>query len=322
MYYQGIPAPLEWLSRASSPTIVSMKSRLSLRVLVLLSLLPSSAGAWGGDVHRLINRSAVECLPTSFQAFGQWAGTLEQLSTEADSRKEYVSGEGVRHYIDIDDYPAFFSGTLPHDYQTMVTLYGSQRVVGNGTAPWAVDETYRNLVAAFQAKNWTQAVALAADIGHYVGDVHNPLHDTTNFDGEDTGQSGIHSRFESEMTHRYMALLTPSPQPTFLVNDALGAVFSWIDDTYPGVQVILNADKAAKAESGGSTRSTTYYGVLWSETGQYTCYWIGKASVAVASLWYSAWHEAGSPPLPGTSPVQAVTVGRLKTMFLVPTADR
>jgi hypothetical protein len=172
-------------------------------------------------------------------------------------------------------------------------------------------------VAAFEAKNWTEAVKLAADIGHYVGDLHNPLHDTKNYDGDLTGQSGIHSRFESNMTDRYMTYLTPSAQPAFVVNDVLNTTFGWIDEVYPGVQVILDADLTAKAESGGSTRGSTYYAALWSEVGQYTAFWIQSATVRVASLWYSAWREAGSPPLPGSSPVQAVTMGRLKTMFTV-----
>ena len=160
-----------------------MKTRGYVCLLVLLSLVPSSAGAWGGDVHRLINRSAVECLPSDFQGFSQWAATLEQLSTAPDERKD-IPGESPRHYIDIDDYPAFFAGTLPHDYLTMVASYGSSRVISNGTLPWAIDETYRNLVIAFQEKNWTQAVAMAGDLGHYVGDLHNPLHDTINYDGD------------------------------------------------------------------------------------------------------------------------------------------
>jgi hypothetical protein len=200
----------------------------------------------------------------------------------------------------------------------MVASYGAYRVTENGTLPWAIDETYRNLVVAFQAKDWAQAVRLAADIGHYVGDLHNPLHDTTNYDGQETDQRGIHSRFESSMTDRYMSFLTPSPEQAFVVSEVLNATFDWIDGVYPGVKVILDADLTAKAESGGSTRSSVYYQALWSEAGQYTDFWIQSATARVASLWYSAWIEAGSPALPGTSTVQSVTMGRLKTMFLTP----
>jgi hypothetical protein len=295
-----------------------MKRLASAIVLALLVLRPAPAGAWGGDVHRLINRSAVTCLPVDFAGFAQWAGDLEQLSTDADDRKDYVPTEAMRHYIDIDDYPEFFTHTLPHDYDAMVARYGAARVTDNGILPWAIDETYQNLVAAFEARDWTKAVKLAADIGHYVGDLHQPLHDTKNYDGDLTNQWGIHSRFESNMTDRYMTFLTPSPQTAFVVNDVLNTAFDWIDEIYPGVQIILDADTAAKAESGGSTRNSTYYAALWEGVGQYTAYWIQAATVRIASLWYSAWREAGSPPLPGTSPVRAVTMGRLKTMFAVP----
>ena len=98
----------------------------------------------------------------------------------------------------------------------------------------------------------------------------------------------------------------------------LDTSFDWIDEVYPGVKVILDADLAAKVASGGSTKSNAYYEALWSEVGQHTAFWIETATVRVASLWYSAWIEAGSPLLPGTSTVQVVTMGRLKTMYLIP----
>ena len=287
-----------------------MRSRPTLCLIFLLFLVPARAGAWGGDVHRLINTSAVQCLPGDLAAFGQWAGDLERLSTAADSRKSYDPDEAERHYIDIDDYPEFFTGTLPQDYNILVAAYGLYRVTENGVAPWAVNDCYRNLVAAFRSGDWALSVRLAADIGHYVGDIHNPLHVTVNYDGQLTGQRGIHSRFESEMTDRYLSLLTPAPGTAVRVVDVLDGVFGWIDQIHPGVRVILDADMAARTAAGGSTSSAVYYESLWSEVGQHTHHWIGSAAVAVASLWYSAWIEAGSPPPPDQNPVQSITSPR------------
>ena len=159
-----------------------MKLRLALPILGLLSvtLLPPVVPRWGSEVHRLINHAATTHLPPDFQLFAQWADDLEELSTAADERKCCVTGESIKHYIDIDDYPEFFSGQLPHSYTEMVATYGESRVERNGTAPWAIEASYLDLVQRFATADWEGAVAAAADIGHYVGDLHSPLHLTVN----------------------------------------------------------------------------------------------------------------------------------------------
>ena len=160
---------------------------LSVACLVAL-LLPTVVHGYGFSVHRLVNRAATTHLPSSFAGFAQWVDDLEALSTAADERKCCVSGESIKHYIDIDDYPEFFTGTLPHTLAAMVSQYGQSRVDGNGTVPWAIEASYNDLVGHFSNQDWTSAVASAADIGHYVADSHNPMHLTLNYNGQLTGQ--------------------------------------------------------------------------------------------------------------------------------------
>jgi len=279
-----------------------MKLRLALPILGLLSvtLLPPVVPRWGFEVHRLINRAATTHLPPDFQHFAQWADDLEQLSTAADERKCCVTGESIKHYIDIDDYPEFFTGQLPHTYTEMVTTYGESRVDRNGTAPWAIEASYLDLVQGFATADWEGAVAAAADLGHYVGDLHSPLHLTVNFNGQLTEQQGIHARHESQMTARHLGELEPAPGTVSMIADPLESVFEWIDIQYPGVALILAADLTAQAAA-GSTSSDAYYEALWDAVGDETITWIRDASLAVASLWYAAWIEAGSPPLPGST---------------------
>jgi len=284
--------------------------------MIVLLALPAEGWAWGYSVHRLINRNAIANLPADFQLFGQWATDLEALATAADERKCCVAGENIRHYIDIDDYSEFHAGTFPHGYPDAVSRYGVSRLESNGIGPWALETSYGQMVAAFADGNWTAAVAAAGDIGHYAGDLHQPLHLTTNFDGQESGQSGVHSRYESRMTGRHMAEFTPFPGAASLLSNPLERVFDWIGTTYPGVNRILAADRAAKNAAGGSTSSDAYYNVLWEEIGQDTWYWIGGASLDIAALWYTAWVEAGSPALPGSIPVSPTTWSRIKGLML------
>jgi len=282
--------------------------------LVLGLLVPASAPGWGGDVHRLLNRAACQSLPSSFRPFTQWESDLVELSTDADRRKRNDQDESMRHYIDIDSYSAFFRGTLPHDWDQMIAAYGTYQVEDNGILPWAIDASLETLTERFAVGDWVGAVAAAADIGHYVGDLHNPLHLTVNFDGQLTGQDGIHSRFESDMTQRHLSELQPYPEQADLLQEPLERVFDWIDEQYPGVETILVADLEAVQEAGNDW-SDAYYNALWAGLGLETRGWIAAASVRIASLWYTAWVAAGSPPLPGSVPVQATTWGRLKSLY-------
>lgn len=297
-----------------------MRAAHPVRTLLLafigLLVLPAQGWAWGYAVHRLINRNAVTNLPADFQGFAQWAAELEAMAVAADERKCCVANENIRHYIDIDDYAEFHAGTFPRRYVDAVNRYGVSRLESNGIGPWALEASYKQLVAAFAAQDWSGVVAAAGDIGHYAGDLHQPLHLTTNFDGDETGQSGIHSRFESRMTGRHLAEFTPFSGAASLLPDPLGRTFEWIGTTYPGVNRILAADRAAKSVAGGSTSSDAYYNALWEEVGQDTWYWIADASRDIAALWYTAWVEAGSPSLPGSTAVASTTWSRIKGLVL------
>lgn len=283
--------------------------------LVGLVALPATGWSWGSSVHRLINRNAVANLPPDFQAFAQWAGDLEALAPAADERKCCVAGESIRHYIDIDNYPEFFNGTFPHSYDDALGRFGRSRLESNGIGPWALEESFDHLVASFVAQDWPGAVAAAADIGHYAADLHQPLHLTRNYDGQETGQDGIHSRFESRLTGRHMAEFTPLAGEAGLLEDPVERTFQWITTTYRGVAAILAADLSARAEAGGSTSGDVYYNAMWEQLGQDTWFWIGEASRDIAACWYTAWVRAGSPALPGSIPVVPTTWGAIKSLY-------
>jgi len=268
-------------------------------VLALFLLLPQESRGWSGQVHALVNRAATADLPPQFSGFAHWADSLAALASAADARRGRDPNEAMRHYIDIDAYEEFFTGTLPHDYATMVERFGRQRVEDNGIIPWAIETTLATLSQQFRARDWPQAVATAADLGHYVADAHQPLHLTLNYDGQQTGQRGIHSRYESALTELHLQDLVPAPRVATAYARPVDAVFAWIDATYADVQVVLDADFAAQAAAGGQTGTPAYYDVMWSRTGALAVREVRDATHALAALWLTAWLDAGSPPLPG-----------------------
>jgi len=284
---------------------------LLVGVLLLHSLYPSSSFGWGWDAHRFINRNSVYHLPGEMALLVQDSTFLALHSVDADARK--ISGdtslfaEGPRHYLDIDDYPDF--RTLPQELDSVIALYGLERVKQNGTLPWATVMTYDSLVAQLSRGDWSAALLIASDLGHYVADAHQPLHCTVNYNGQLTGNYGIHSRYETTMLNpeHYLSQLWITPDSARYIPDPLGYAFEYILHANSLLDTILLGDTYARNVSGwggSGTPPASYYAALWEKTQRMTLDQLQHATEALASLWYSAWVDAGL-----LSPTEATASG-------------
>ena len=103
---------------------------------------------------------------------------------------------------------------IPRDEAEHLRRNG-EKAVEKGRVPWRVAELYRELVDAFRARDSRRALEAAATLGHYVADSHVPLHAVLNYDGQLTGQPGVHGRWESALVERFerqiMARVRPGP---------------------------------------------------------------------------------------------------------------
>jgi hypothetical protein len=269
---------------------------------LLCAVLPATGWTWGGDGHRYIAQNYSQHLPAYMDGLRTFDSVVNTHVTDPDTRKgspDYP-GESYRHYIDIDYYPEFLAGTLPRNRAALEALYGTSTVLSNGVLPWAIDEVVTTLTTQFQAQQWSTASLTIADLCHYVGDANMPLHCTVNYNGQNTGNYGIHSRYESTMISTYLGQLdTPAMTVTYYASP-LDAAFDVIAASWAGVSPILAADNTAKALSGGSYNST-YYASLWNSTHTLTQARLDTASLVTASLVYTAWMKAGHPTVPGSS---------------------
>jgi hypothetical protein len=121
-----------------------------------------------------------------------------------------------------------------------------------------------------------------------------PLHITANYNGQNTGQTGVHSRYESQMIGRYESQLVYTPDSAGYIDDVSDYVFSYLYTNYNYVDSVLAADHYADSAA-GSTSSDLYYQTLWQQSGGFTIGLMSNASTALASLIYTAWVNAGSP---------------------------
>jgi len=267
-----------------------LKSRFLLLVLTAALL----ALGWGSTGHRIINTQATDHLPGGMLLFIQDSTFFGQHASDADNRKGSDTAEGPKHYIDLENFSSYDALTLNLD--SIVAIYGWPAVKQTGILPWATVRAYDSLVAQLRRGDWTKAPLTAADLGHYVADGHQPLHVTVNYDGQATGNGGIHSRYETGMINLYQSALTIAPESASYVADRFSFVLSYSIAAHAFVDSILRADTEAKSASGWSGSSpvpTAYYDALWARTAALTKHQFQRASVTLASLWYSAWVDAG-----------------------------
>src|SRR5690606_7760616 len=89
--------------------------------------------------------------------------------------------------------------SLPSRWKDAVAKYTEDTLTTYGTVPWQIEKTYYSLVKAFERKDSLAILRISANLGHYIGDAHVPLHVTWNYNGQFTKQTGIHGFWESRL---------------------------------------------------------------------------------------------------------------------------
>ena len=359
-------------------------------LVVLLAVTFTTAGAevgerWGFFGHRRINRLATFTLPPELMPyFRRQIDYLTEHAVDPDKRRYAVSGEAVRHFMDLDHFGAFPFPTLPRDYAEARLTYGTIIDVGSAgdTVTWTLDTIlreddvvllrapehtvdlpyrayrrlwygdperdrtdsllqlglplqgekfvlkesfsdhgilpyhlvnyHRRLTDAFVQGNTDRVLQLAAEMGHYVGDAHVPLHTTENYNGQLTGQIGIHAFWESRLpelfadeTYDYFV------GPAEYIEDPTEYYWNIVLESHQLVDSVLTTEKRLserfpadrqqcyEERLGRQVRTQcTEYAHAWSEAMDGMVEDRFRAAIrSVGSVWYSCWVDAGQPDL-------------------------
>ncbi|MCS6895690.1 MAG: methyltransferase domain-containing protein [Bacteroidia bacterium] len=279
-----------------------------MRWLICLLLSVSQSWAWGFWAHRRINRLAVFSLPeTLFAFYRNHIEYITRQATKPDERRMAFSWEPPRHYIDLDRYPP----NLPHRWQEAVELLSIDTLHAHGMLPWHLEAAFWDLVEAFRKQNTPQILKLSAEIGHYIGDAHVPLHTTANYNGQLTGQQGIHALWEALLPEQYGETYDYWVGQAKIWRSVRDTLWKVIYESHALVSVVLQAERTATHQV-GEIKKYTYrirgnqtirtYSAAFIET--YHTLLEGmvesrlrKAIHRLASLWLTAWHLAGRPVL-------------------------
>ena len=266
-------------------------------ILILLILIPGVIFSWGEEGHKLIGKLAMQILPDEMRQYREWQDYVSEHSSDADNRKGIDSTEGPKHYIDIDYYHEFEVDSMIYKRNELESIYSDSLVTKMGILPWATLETYNKLVKAFKEKNRDKTLIFLADLSHYVADGHQPMHTMVNYNGQLTGQKGIHGRYEIEMFDKNLDNIKEmfEPHKISYVENKLNFIFNYLTEANSYSPVLYSADTYA-FKLAGSRNSEEYYRLLWFKTKYVTVEQVSEAASDLASLIYSAWIDAGKPP--------------------------
>lgn len=294
------------------------------KIILGLGIVSSSVFliSWGIFGHEHINRAAVFALPTPLQTF--FYNHIDFITQEAsvpDLRKHTLNdkSEGPRHFVDLENFGSMDS--LPKTLAEAKTKYDDKFLQQNGILPWYMEELMDKLTKAFKEKKKTEILFIAADLGHYIGDAHMPLHTSANYDGQLTNQKGIHALWESRIPELFGKGYNFHADDAKMIDDVKKETWKIIMHTHSLVDTLLQTDKDLKAKLGddkvykkdaeGKIAKGKYGQTLFADdyTKQFHSALNGmvekqmRASIAAtANFWYTAWVNAGKPDLTDLDP--------------------
>lgn len=276
--------------------------------LVCFLLNFSSAKGWGFWAHQRINYMACFTLPP--EIFGFYKTNIAYVfehAVDPDKRRYSDPEEAPRHFMDLDRYGGV--DAVPHRWKDAVEKYTEDTLVEHGIVPWAIQRYYYALVKAFSENDHARILYYSAVLGHYVGDAHVPLHCTRNYNGQLTGQKGIHGFWESRLPELFGDGFDFAPGPCVYIDDPLQVAWEILRESSVAVDSVLTferqldsitpADRKYAFEDRGNSTVKTYSAAY---AGNYHTMLDGQverrmqaAILRVGSYWYSAWLEAGQP---------------------------
>jgi hypothetical protein len=298
----------------ADPHLLTIISAMTRAVAIALALCLACAGrahAWGFEAHKFIMERAIALLPAEMRPlFEKHRAVLIERSVDPDTWRTagFAHEEDSNHFLDLDwqgfgPYP--FNG-LPRDYTAAVAKFGRNRIREMGTLPWAVEERYGALRRAFEdyprrgAFSQNDIIFFSAWLAHYVADAHVPFHAVINYDGQLTGQNGVHARFESTSFERFRDRLTIAPKPIAPIRDPRDFAFTTLLQSSQLVPPILKADLDAIGTR--DVYDDAYYEAFFAANRGVLERRLSEAIAATAAMITGAWEGAGKPALPANPP--------------------
>ncbi len=286
-----------------------------IKVFALLSCMILLT-SWGFYAHKRIARLAVFTLPSEMIGFYKSnINIITENAVNPDKRRYVDSLEAHKHYLDADHFGSSPFDSIPKKWKDAVNKYSEDTLKAFGTVPWAIEKTYYRLIKAFENRDSSAIIKISADLSHYIADAHVPLHVTENYNGQLTGQLGIHSFWESRLPELYSGSYDYFVGKAYFIDHPLTEAWKIVKNTFSLVDSTLAIErrvnksfppdrKYSYSERNGKVikqyseeYARTYHDALSGMVENQ----MRKAILATGCFWYSAWVEAGQPDLKNIS---------------------
>lgn len=257
---------------------------------------------WGSRGHQIVG-SVGGNLATNGQKF--WAANKTLLGEFANipdnlwKTGQNANLERPMHWLEIDFFfksPDQF-GTFPKKYSEAVAAYGEAAVIEHGMAHWRAQQLYNLAVEAIKKGDYQTGLEMAGTMAHYVGDLSQPLHVTTNYDGQESNNKGIHKFFEvtvvntvdisdleNEVTQMAQALLKDESFLSQFKGDFIENLIQQVSRSYAKKDQILKIDtELGRKDEGVAAQMAIVKPRL------------ADGAATYAMILSKLWDEAGSP---------------------------
>lgn len=197
------------------------------------------------------------------------------------------------------------------------TVFWEDHFSEHGVLPYHLQHMQYRLTKAFERKDLALILRLSAEMGHYIGDAHVPLHTSENYNGQLTNQNGIHAFWESRIPE-----LFANDEYDFYVGGAEyfenKAEYFWdiVEASHQLVDSVLAIEQALREEI--SKDQQMCFDERLGRTVLTQCEEFARAYqermhgmvenrmrasiLSIGSSWYTAWVDAGQPNLTNLSP--------------------
>lgn len=190
--------------------------------------------------------------------------------------------------------------------------FAKDRFTEYGIVPYHLEYMQRRLTQAFKDRDSHKILRLAAEIGHYIGDAHVPLHTTENYNGQFSNQVGIHGFWESRLPE-----LFADTEYDFFVGKAEYIPkfndFAWktVLDSHALLDTVLNTERELvklfpedkqmcyeqRADANVLLQCKEFSRAWHTRMNGMVEARMCAAIKAVGNVWYTAWVDAGQPNL-------------------------
>ncbi len=249
----------------------------------------------------------------NYMSLRQPDGSLAWSISKSHYRKFFTSNILNQYYEDEWLIPCDSFRVLLDQYGSSLdcqSVFAQDHFSEYGILPFHLLVMQNRLTTAFRQKNVNRILRLSAEMGHYVGDAHVPLHTTENYNGQLTNQLGIHAFWESRLPELFAdksydffvgkAEYIEDPKSYFwdivldshILLDSVLVIEKELSQTFPPDQQFCFEERL---DATIRTQCPEYCSAYHDRMNGMVEQRMRDAIRAIGSSWFTAWVDAGQP---------------------------